>query len=43
MAQILPSAGIRVPWTLTVELISPVLLLPPQSLFTDEIMDGTRF
>lgn len=35
--------GIRVPWTLTVELLSPVFLLPPQSLLTGEIMDGTRF
>lgn len=35
--------GIRVPWTLTVELLSPVFLLLPQSLLTDEIMDGTRF
>lgn len=35
--------GTRVPWALTVELLSAVSLLPPQSLLTGEIMDGTRF
>lgn len=35
--------GIRVPWTLTVELLPPVFLLPPQYLLTGEIMDGMRF
>lgn len=35
--------GTRVPWTLPVELLSAVSLLPPQSLLTGEIMDGTRF
>lgn len=45
MAHVLPSAGsgISVPWTLTVQLLSPVFLLSPQSLLTDETMDGTRF